>query len=103
MIIRVWGIVNSTEVEFTPVPDRPDYWEGLAPRSEGLQNIEIWAENDEGARGHLQCTVQITYQAEMAARLLLMPFYARLMNATIERILPKKIIARYCGCRRAEE
>ena len=81
MIVRVWGIVNSTEVEFSPVADRPGYW----------------------ARGHLQCTVQITYHTETVAQLLLLPFYTRLMNATVERLLPKKIIARYCGCRRAEE
>ena len=103
MIIRCWGIVNGTEVEFSPVADRPGYWEGLAPRVDGLQEIEIWAENDEGARGHLQCTVQITYHTETVAQLLLLPFYTRLMNATVERLLPKKIIARYCGCRRAEE
>ena len=36
MIIRVWGIVNSTEVEFTPIPDRPGYWEGYAKKDETL-------------------------------------------------------------------
>ena len=35
MIIRVWGIVNDTEVEFTPIPDRPGYWEGYAPQDAG--------------------------------------------------------------------
>lgn len=77
MIVRVWGIVNSTEVEFSPVADRPGYWEGLAPRVDGLQEIEIWAENDEGARGHLQCTVQITYHTEtVAAAVIIAVLYA---------------------------
>lgn len=49
MIIRCWGEVNGTEVEFHPVLDRPDYWEGLAPRQPGLQDIDIWAESDNGA------------------------------------------------------
>lgn len=103
MIVRVWGIVNSTEVEFSPVADRPGYWEGLAPRVDGLQEIEIWAEDDEGARGHLQCTVQITYHTETVAQLLLLPYSARLIKKTVERILPLEMISRYCGCRRAEE
>ena len=70
MIIRVWGVVNSTEVEFTPIPDRPGYWEGYAPRMPGLQDIEIWAESDSGLRGHLQCTVMLDYHAHTNAQLL---------------------------------
>ena len=70
MIIRVWGIVNSTEVEFTPIPDRPGYWEGYAPRLPGLQEIEVWAESDSGLRGHLYCTVTLDYHAHTEARLL---------------------------------
>ena len=35
MIIRVWGVVNSTEVEFTPIPNRPGYWEGYRPATAG--------------------------------------------------------------------
>lgn len=70
MIIRVWGVVNSAEVEFTPIPDRPGYWEGYAPRLPGLQDIEIWAESDSGLRGHLQCTVMLDYHAHTEARLL---------------------------------
>ena len=70
MIIRVWGIVNSIEVEFTPIPDRPGYWEGTAPRMPGLQEIEIWAESSTGARGHLQCEVMIEYHAHTEAQLL---------------------------------
>lgn len=63
MIVRVWGVVNDIDVEFTPIPDRPGYWEGYAPRQPGLQDIEIWAESSTGARpftvhGHdqLPCT-----------------------------------------------
>ena len=70
MIIRVWGIVNSIEVEFTPIPNRPGYWEGTAPRMPGLQEIEIWAESSTGARGHLQCEVMIEYHAHTEAQLL---------------------------------
>lgn len=80
MITRVWGIVNSTEVEFTPIRDRPDYWEGYAPRVPGLQDIEIWAENDKGARGHLRCTVQVQYHAHTQARLILLPYVASLLT-----------------------
>lgn len=102
MIIRCWGEVNGTAVEFHPVPDRPDYWEGLAPRQPGLQDIEIWAESDSGARGHLQCSVQIQYYAETCARLLLIPYFAQLINAFDIRTLPGKYIAGYHGCRRCQ-
>ena len=40
MIVRVWGIVNSTEVEFTPVPDHPGYWEGYAPKYRGYRKLK---------------------------------------------------------------
>ncbi len=62
--------MNETEVEFTPVTDRPGYWEGYAPRMPGLQDIEIWAESDSGLRGHLECTVMLDYHAHTEARLL---------------------------------
>lgn len=80
MIVRVWGIVNSTKVEFTPIRDKPGYWEGYAPRVPGLQEIEIWAENDKGARGHLQCTVQIQYHTHTEARLFLLPYTVTLLT-----------------------
>lgn len=80
MIIRVWGVVNSTEVEFTPIKNKPGYWEGLAPKVPGLQEIEIWAENDQGARGHLKCSVQIHYNAKTHARLVLLPYYVQLIE-----------------------
>lgn len=80
MIVRVWGVVNDTDVEFTPIPDRPGYWEGYAPRQPGLQDIEIWAESSTGARAHLQCTVMIDYHAHTMARLLLLPWAARVLD-----------------------
>lgn len=99
MIVRVWGIVNSTEVEFTPVPNRPDYWEGLAPRVDGLQEIEIWAENDKGARGHLECTVQVQYHTHTTARLLLMPYVVRMVKLREISLQAEKYLARFAGCR----
>ena len=101
MIIRVWGIVNSTEVEFTPIPDRPGYWEGTAPRMPGLQDIEIWAESSTGARGHLQCTVMIDYHAHTEAHLLLLPYVAQLMTAWVVDTLPGAYQACLSGCRKA--
>lgn len=118
MIIRVWGIVNSTEVEFTSVPDRPGYWEGYAPRMPGLQDIEIWAESDSGLRGHLQCTVMLDYHAhtvarmlrerteaqmikERAVRLLLLPWVAQLITLRGTQILQDNYMAQLKGCRKA--
>lgn len=101
MIIRVWGIVNSAEVEFTPIPDRPGYWEGTAPRMPGLQDIEIWAESNSGARGHLQCTVMIDYHAHTEARLLLLPWVAQLVNLWEVSTLQENYNAQLKGCRKA--
>lgn len=80
MIVRVWGIVNSTEIEFTRVENKPDYWEGYAPRQEGLQDIEIWAEDHRGARGHLQCSVSISWYAQTQVRLVLCPYVVELVT-----------------------
>lgn len=119
MIIRVWGIVNSAEVEFTPIPDRPGYWEGYAPRMPGLQDIEIWAESDSGLRGHLQCTVMLDYHAHTEARLLgdrmetrlidtedrvrlmLLPWVASLVMLREERVMQEHYNARLKCCRKA--
>lgn len=100
MIIRVWGIVNDTEVEFTPIPDRPGYWEGYAPRMPGLQDIEIWAESDSGLRGHLECTVMLDYHAHTEARLLLLPWVARLVKNYETDILQDQYNARLKCCRK---
>lgn len=80
MIIRVWGVVNAKEIEFRRVPDHPDYWEGYAPKFPGYQNVEIWAENDKGARGHLKCQVLISYENDTTARLLVVPYFTRLIS-----------------------
>lgn len=119
MIIRVWGVVNSTEVEFAPIPDRPGYWEGYAPRLPGLQEIEIWAESDSGLRGHLQCTVMLDYHAHTEARLLgdrmeaslieegdkvrllLLPWAAQLVTLRETQLLQGNYIAQLKGCRKA--
>lgn len=101
MIIRVWGIVNDTEVEFTPIPDRPGYWEGYAPRMPGLQDIEIWAESDSGMRGHLECTVMLEYHAHTEDRLLLLPWVARLAQLYEADVLPDGYNARLKCCRKA--
>lgn len=119
MIIRVWGIVNSAEVEFTPISDRPGYWEGYAPRLPGLQEIEIWAESDSGLRGHLQCTVMLDYHAHTEARLLgdrmeaslidegekvrllLLPWVTQLVALRTVDVLQGNYIAQLKGCRKA--
>ena len=87
MIIRVYGVVNSTKVEFTPIPGRPGYWEGYAPRIPGLQDIEIWAESDSGLRGHLQCTVMLDYHAHTEARLLRERVEAQMVEERMVRLL----------------
>ena len=80
MIVRAWGIVNSTHVEFERVPDRPDYWEGIAPRVKGVQEIEIWAENHKGSRGHLQCAVSMKWYSPTQVKLVLLPYEVFLVH-----------------------
>lgn len=101
MIIRVWGIVNDTEVEFTPIPDRPGYWEGYAPRMPGLQDIEVWAESDSGMRGHLECTVMLEYHVHDEAHLIITPFVARLIRAYEADLLQDEYFAKLKCCRKA--
>ncbi len=121
MIIRVWGIVNNTEVAFTPIPDRPGYWEGYAPRVPGLQDIEIWAESSTGARGHLECTVMLDYHAHTESRalpdaynarlekdgtdvrLLILPWVARIVQIYETDVLQDQYNARLKCCRKAVE
>lgn len=79
MIVRVWGVVNSVEVEFHPACDKADHWEGIAPRVKGLQKIEIWAENDKGARGYLQCALAIKNYSPDSVILMLFPYRVRLL------------------------
>lgn len=80
MIIRVWGIVNNVKVDFSPIKERPNYWEGYAPRIRGLQDIEIWAENDKGARGHLQCSVLIQWHTHTEVKMILSPYIVQLYS-----------------------
>lgn len=80
MITRVWGIVNSTEVEFHPVEDRPGYYEGIAPRAKYYQDIEIWVENHLGTKGHLHYQVLIKEYTPTTTKLLLVPYRVRLMT-----------------------
>lgn len=80
MIIRVWGTINSVEVEFERVPDRPDFWQGVGPRVDGPQQVEIWAENDQGVRGYLPFAVSIKTYGPDLVTLLLSPYRAYLLD-----------------------
>lgn len=79
MIVRVWGTINQTEVEFHPIKDRPHYWEGYGPRVKGLQDIDIWAENNKGARAHLPMQVRIEWNTPTTARLIILPYIVTLV------------------------
>lgn len=81
MITRVWGVVNSAKVEFTPIPEKPGYWEGYAPKARWVQELEIWAENHLGARGHLQCSLIIDEYTETEVRLILAPYRVALLDS----------------------
>lgn len=59
--------------------DKPDYWEAFAPRVKGLQDIDIWAENSKGAKGHLHVQVLIEYDASTIARLIVTPYIVTLV------------------------
>lgn len=82
MIVRCWGEINGTRIDFIPIPDRPDYWEGYAPRVPGLQNIQIWAENDRGARGHASVGVYVYYETRTVARIVLSPYKTELLGVS---------------------
>ena len=80
MIVRVWGTINNKELEFNSMPSQPGYWEGFGPRNDLYQYIEIWAKNDLGAIGHLKCTVIIKEYTPTISRLILAPYFARLLQ-----------------------
>ena len=81
MIVRAWGIVNKEiEIEFSPIEDRPGYWEGWMDYIPGILDVEIWAENDKGARGYLECQVQVILHAHTKVRLVLQPFKVSLIK-----------------------
>ncbi len=80
MIVRVWGVVNNTEVEFERIPEKPGYWEGYAPRVRGFQEIEVWAENDRGGRGHWNGQVVLEWHTPTRVRLFLAPYSVHLLD-----------------------
>lgn len=81
MIVRAWGIINKKiEVEFQPIENRPGYWEGWIDYIPGILDVEIWAETHEGARGHLECQVQVMLHAHTKVRLVLQPFKVSLIK-----------------------
>lgn len=81
MIVRVWGSINDIPVEFSPLKERPGYWEGYAPRAFGYQKIEIWAENDKGVRALFRCSMRIECINDSLVRVLLSPYVTRLIEA----------------------
>lgn len=91
MITRVFGSINDVDVTFTPVQDRPDYWEGIGPRVEGLQNIVIWAETEQGSVRRLAVSVAISWDTETTVRLVLMPFVTTLVSAYLTSVVPPHI------------
>lgn len=80
MIIKVWGVVNGEEITFEPIPDKPDYWGGYANGVDGLQDIQIWAQNDRGRVGYLACSISLHWKTKTTAYLLLLPYVAELMQ-----------------------
>lgn len=80
MIVKVWGIVNDQYIDFQLLPDRVGYWYGICPRVPGLQDIECWAENDKGGRGHLKCQMYISWVNDTIARLVLIPIEIKLLK-----------------------
>ena len=80
MIVKVWGIVNNQQIDFKPLPDKVGYWYGICPRVPGLQDIECWAENDKGGRGHLKCQMYISWVNDTIARLILIPIEITLLK-----------------------
>lgn len=91
MIVRVWGSINSTEVEFERVPDRPDYWEGIGPRSEDYQMIDIWAESSSGAIAHLDFAISMKVYCSDKVHLLLSPFRATVFEEYSARLVKEAV------------
>lgn len=91
MIVRVWGSINSTSVEFTKVPGRLDYWEGIGPRSEDYQMIDIWVESSTGAIAHLDFAISMKVYGSDKVRLLLSPFRAKIVEEYSARLLKEAV------------
>lgn len=105
MIVRVWGTVDSMEVEFTPIPERPGYWEGYCPYKPGMTEVDvkIWAETDKGGRGELECTVQVQFHAHTMAHLILLPYVAHLLDVYQIEVCPERYISHLSGCGKVVE
>ena len=80
MIVRVWGVVNRTEVEFTQIQNKPGWYEGYAPKGLIYQDIEIWAKNDRGAIGHLKTQVVIREWSPTEVQIILTPYVVELLD-----------------------
>ena len=80
MITKVWGIVNRVHVDFHEITDRPGWYEGFAPKAKIYQEIEIWAQNDLGAIGHVKTQVVIKEYSETEVIILLSPWIVELMT-----------------------
>lgn len=91
MIVRVWGSINSTEVEFSKIPDKPGYWEGIGPRSEDYQLISIWAESSSGAVAHLDFAISMKVYGPDKVRLLLSPFKVSLVEEYSAKLMKEAV------------
>lgn len=82
MIIRVWGSVDGVDVVYRPLPGRDGYWYCDVAWHPQLYHVEIWAENDKGARGHLACEVAVRYSDDVHTRcqIVLYPLVAKLIT-----------------------
>lgn len=89
MIVKCWGIVNDTRVDFVPVDDRPGYWMGYAPRVKGLQHIQIWAQNDIGAVGYLNYQALLIFDTTTVAKIILAPYAVSLIDPAGSKIVSR--------------
>lgn len=76
MILRVWADVDGKTYDCKPLENKQDYWYCIVDWSPKPYHVQIWAENDRGARGYLDTEVQITYvdKAHTKVRLVLYPY-----------------------------
>lgn len=75
MIVKCWGEIDDERIDFQPMHDRPGYWCGYCSWRPGLLHLNIWAENQYGAVGHVDCDIQVQYDnASTKCRLILYPY-----------------------------
>lgn len=91
MVTRVWGSINSQTIEFERVPDRDDYWEGIGPRSDDYQMIEIWAETNTGAIAHVDFAISMKIYGSDKVRLLLSPYRARIVEEYTAKLVKEAV------------